>query len=75
MKLLRVGAPGKERPAILDAKDVIRDLSSVVADIAGVALLPDSLQKFETGFIHAPSFNSSSGLGLRRRVGNSFALA
>jgi len=45
MKLLRVGTPGKERPAVLDAAGVIRDLSSVVTDIAGDALLPDSLAR------------------------------
>ena len=45
MKLLRVGTPGKERPALLDAAGVIRDLSSVVTDIAGDALLPDSLAR------------------------------
>ena len=37
MKLLRVGTPGKERPALLDAGGVIRDLSSVINDIAGDA--------------------------------------
>lgn len=45
MKLLRVGAPGQEKPAILDADGKARDLSSVVGDIAGDALLPDSLAK------------------------------
>lgn len=43
MKLLRVGALGQEKPAILDADGKARDLSSVVGDIAGDALLPDSL--------------------------------
>lgn len=33
MKLLRFGAKGAEKPAILDAQGNIRDLSSVVADI------------------------------------------
>ncbi len=45
MKLLRVGAPGQEKPAILDAQGKARDLSSVVGDIAGDALLPDALAK------------------------------
>ena len=45
MKLLRVGAPGQEKPAILDADGKARDLSSVIADIAGDALLPESLAK------------------------------
>ncbi len=38
MRLLRWGAKGSEKPGILDAQDRIRDLSSVVADIDGVAL-------------------------------------
>tara|TARA_R110002020_G_scaffold116694_1_gene267324 strand:- start:22965 stop:23804 length:840 start_codon:yes stop_codon:yes gene_type:complete len=45
MKLLRIGAPGQEKPAILDAVGKARDLSSVVSDIAGEALLPESLAK------------------------------
>ncbi|MGW2819452.1 fumarylacetoacetate hydrolase family protein [Streptomyces sp. NPDC001443] len=40
MKLLRVGAAGAERPALLDAGGVLRDLSGLVADIDG-ALLAD----------------------------------
>lgn len=38
MKLLRFGEPGQERPGILDAHGNIRDLSSVVPDIAGDTL-------------------------------------
>ncbi|MGJ8572083.1 MAG: fumarylacetoacetate hydrolase family protein [Hoeflea sp.] len=45
MKLLRVGAPGQEKPAILDAQGKARDLTSVVGDIAGDALLPEALAK------------------------------
>jgi 2-keto-4-pentenoate hydratase/2-oxohepta-3-ene-1,7-dioic acid hydratase in catechol pathway len=45
MKLLRVGAPGQEKPAILDADGKARDLSSVVGDIAGDTLLPESLAR------------------------------
>ena len=45
MKLLRYGGPGKERPAMLDATGAIRDLSGVITDIAGTALLPESLEK------------------------------
>ena len=45
MKLLRIGAPGQEKPAILDAAGKPRDLSSVVSDIAGEALLPETLAK------------------------------
>jgi len=45
MKLLRVGEPGQEKPAILDADGKARDLSSVVGDIAGDTLLPETLEK------------------------------
>lgn len=45
MKLLRYGPVGAERPAILDAEGNMRDLSSVVPDINGDALSPESLAK------------------------------
>jgi ureidoglycolate lyase len=38
MKLLRVGERGAERPALLDADGVLRDLGAVVRDLAGNAL-------------------------------------
>ena len=38
MKLMRIGAPGQERPAILHEDGTRRDLSSVVEDITGAAL-------------------------------------
>ncbi|MBY5973754.1 fumarylacetoacetate hydrolase family protein [Ferrimonas balearica] len=38
MKLMRIGAPGQERPAILHEDGTRRDLSSVVNDITGAAL-------------------------------------
>lgn len=38
MKLLRFGEPGAEKPGMLDADGAIRDLSGVVADIAGDVL-------------------------------------
>lgn len=43
MKLLRVGEPGEERPAILDEDGVIRDLSGTVEDISGKTLSPAGL--------------------------------
>ncbi len=45
MKLLRVGAKGAEKPAILAADGSIRDLSGVVKDIAGDVLTPEGLAK------------------------------
>jgi 2-keto-4-pentenoate hydratase/2-oxohepta-3-ene-1,7-dioic acid hydratase in catechol pathway len=48
MKLLRYGAPGAERPGLLDPAGAIRDLSGVIADVAGDTLLPDSLARLRT---------------------------
>ncbi len=45
MKLMRVGARGAEKPAILAADGTIRDLSAHVADIGGAAIGPDGLAK------------------------------
>ena len=45
MKLLRVGAPGAEKPAMLAADGSLRDLSAHVHDIDGAALAPASLAK------------------------------
>ncbi|HMM64643.1 MAG TPA: fumarylacetoacetate hydrolase family protein [Mesorhizobium sp.] len=43
MKLLRYGQTGAEKPGLLDAGGVIRDLSGHVADVGGAALAPESL--------------------------------
>ncbi len=43
MKLLRYGEPGAERPALLDSKGQIRELTYIVPDIAGNVLSPASL--------------------------------
>jgi ureidoglycolate lyase len=45
MKLLRIGAKGAEKPAILAEDGTIRDLSGVVGDIAGQTLTPEGLAK------------------------------
>ncbi len=45
MKLLRFGEPGTEKPGILDADGVIRDLSAHIGDIDGAALSPENLRK------------------------------
>ena len=47
MKLLRYGAPGREKPGLLDANGTIRDLSGVITDLSGDALLPESLAKLQ----------------------------
>ncbi len=45
MKLLRVGPPGAEKPALLGPDGVLRDLSGHVADIDGAVLAPDGLAR------------------------------
>jgi len=45
MKLMRVGQPGQEKPAILDAEGKVRDLSVHVKDIGGEAISPEGLKK------------------------------
>ena len=45
MKLLRYGDRGQEKPAMLDGEGRIRDLSRVIADLAGDALLPTSIDR------------------------------
>ena len=45
MKLLRVGEPGSEIPAMLDGAGQARSLLGVVPDIAGDVLTPDGLRK------------------------------
>ncbi|MTD37318.1 ureidoglycolate lyase [Erwinia sp. CPCC 100877] len=48
MKLLRYGEPGQERPGVLDKAGLIRDLSGYIPDVAGLALLPESLAHLKT---------------------------
>jgi 2,4-diketo-3-deoxy-L-fuconate hydrolase len=45
MRLVRYGERGQERPGILDSQGLLRDLSGVVRDIDGAALMPDSLDR------------------------------
>jgi ureidoglycolate lyase len=47
MKLLRVGAKGAEKPAILHTDGTYRDLTSVVPDITGATIGADSLAKIK----------------------------
>jgi 2,4-diketo-3-deoxy-L-fuconate hydrolase len=45
LKLLRYGPRGEEMPGILLPSGEIRDISSVIGDLSGTALLPDSLDQ------------------------------
>jgi len=45
VKFVRIGRPGNEYPGAIDSDGGLRDLSTVVADIAGSVLLPESQAK------------------------------
>ena len=45
MKLVRYGAPGAEKPGVIDADGNLRDLSDIVSDIDGSTLSPAGLAK------------------------------
>jgi 2-keto-4-pentenoate hydratase/2-oxohepta-3-ene-1,7-dioic acid hydratase in catechol pathway len=47
MKLVRFGAVGAEKPGLVDARGLIRDLSGHVKDITGDVLAPQSLAKLK----------------------------
>jgi 2-keto-4-pentenoate hydratase/2-oxohepta-3-ene-1,7-dioic acid hydratase in catechol pathway len=45
MKLMRYGAKGAEKPALVDAQGAVRDLSGVVPDITADTLRPENLRR------------------------------
>ncbi len=53
MKLLRHGAKGAEKPALLDAQGQLRDLSQLLPDIVCATLTPGSLQRLRELDINA----------------------
>ncbi|QYO76349.1 fumarylacetoacetate hydrolase family protein [Devosia salina] len=64
MKLLRVGARGAEKPAILAADGSIRDLSGVVTDIGGQALTPEGLARIRgTDIDMLPKLDADQRIG------------
>lgn len=44
MKLVRFGEKGREKPGLIDSTGMVRDLSSLISDLAGDALSPESLK-------------------------------
>ena len=64
MKLVRFGAPGREKPGIIDQSGKIRDLSKVVPDIAGETLSPKGLNKIKkTDISRLPTVKAGTRLG------------
>jgi 2-keto-4-pentenoate hydratase/2-oxohepta-3-ene-1,7-dioic acid hydratase in catechol pathway len=45
MKLMRYGAKGAEKPALVDAGGTVRDLSGVIPDITAATLQPEHLKR------------------------------
>ena len=45
MKLMRYGAKGAEKPALVDAGGTVRDLSGVIPDITAATLTPENLKR------------------------------
>jgi len=45
MKLMRYGAKGAEKPAMVDAGGTVRDISSVIPDITAATLKPENLKR------------------------------
>ena len=64
MKLLRIGALGAEKPAILAEDGSIRDLSGIVGDIGGQALTPEGLAR-----IRATDIGVLPRLDANQRIG------
>jgi 2-keto-4-pentenoate hydratase/2-oxohepta-3-ene-1,7-dioic acid hydratase in catechol pathway len=48
MKLVRFGEAGAERPGVVDTDGVIRDLSTIVADIDGSTITPSQLEELRS---------------------------
>ncbi len=64
MKLLRVGAPGAEKPAMLDPEGALRDLSGVVRDIDGDTLTPSGLARLQAlDWKSLPKVNGNPRIG------------
>lgn len=64
MKLLRFGPAGHEKPGILDANENIRDLSSIVPNIDGNTLDPETLSRInKLDLTSLPTVNPDVRLG------------
>jgi 2-keto-4-pentenoate hydratase/2-oxohepta-3-ene-1,7-dioic acid hydratase in catechol pathway len=76
MKLVRFGPAGQEKPGIVDADGKIRDLSSIVPDIAGDALSPSGLTRIRNAAIsNLPVVPAGTRIGpCVGKVGNLIAI-
>jgi len=76
MKLLRVGEPGKEIPAILDNENKIRNLSNHINDLNPTTLNLDTISKLkDLDFKSLPEIDSKIRIGsCVKSPGNFFAI-
>lgn len=64
MKLLRVGRPGLEKPALLAQDGTLRDISELAADIGGTAISPAGLDAIrEADWTSLPVLDGSTRIG------------
>ena len=64
MKLVRFGAPGREKPGIIDGQGRIRDLSKIVPNINGETISPASLKKLaKADLSKLPAVKAGTRLG------------
>ena len=64
MKLVRFGAVGKEKPGLIDADGVIRDLSGVISDFGGASLTTKGLARLrKLNLAKLPKVSSRVRLG------------
>ena len=64
MKLLRVGAKGKEKPAVLDTNGKIRDISSLIKDLNPEHLNFNTISKLQSANLSSlPELSSSERIG------------
>lgn len=65
MKLFRFGAMGRERPGVIDAQGVARDISSLCDDLAGTELSRASLERIRGADLQSlPRVPATERLGL-----------
>ena len=64
MKLVRFGAVGKEKPGVIDADGVIRDLSGVIGDLGSASLTTKALARLrKLNLAKLPKVSSRVRLG------------
>ena len=64
MKLLRVGNKGKEKPAVLDKNNKIRDLSSGIKDLTPDNLTHSTIEKLKSlDLTKLPELSNSERIG------------